>query len=357
MKIVNILLGALLLKVIIETNATTLMPQTKSHVFSAKESDELKDTILTKCQAPRSIQKLLAMFLSQEDARKHLISNPKLILIADPATNRLKKRFPSEWAALEVEKETRRTALAKSEQSWQKFCTDHDIKKFTRNIHTHTLTTDAWNFVLYIPRYEWFDKFEDNDSIESLTPSKLQNVSRVFYAKQINDFIAKNDLTHIFPLKQWLVHIPWRPYDLNDDNYLVASEKIQTLPSKTLNIKRFQLLIDSYSNKNSHEAKEAEESEELINQKEIISQLIRVIDYAALWDIRLEKVFLIENQGNLKILFLDLEKPGLGGGFDKNFYHKDEGEVTSNAKAGHKGLEAIFELVLSKKRRSLTTKK
>jgi hypothetical protein len=138
-----------------------------------------------------------------------------------------------------------------------------------------------------------------------------------------------------------LWHIPGRPDELSDENYLVVAEKIVDLPAIELNATRFHGLVEEISRRIYDEV----DVPEIYVREEaeaLVVQMVQVISYAALWDIKLKNVFLINHDGVLKILFLDTEKPGLGGGADVNFYHTHDGEVMSNMRTGFEGLANIF---------------
>ena len=308
-------------------------------IFTTEESEAFKAKVLDECQAPTEIQDLVNKLLAEKEAQNNLINNPKMVLFAGPAFGRLSKNYPEVAANLRAKNQEMRESAPERDRQWNVFCKKYNLKNLTPDANTYALTSDTWDFILRTPRSEWFDRFDDNATPKDLSPSKFQNVSRVVYAKQINDFIASDGLDHIYPLQQWLVHIPGQPHDLSDKNYLVACEKIQQLPLLEINMARFQELIDSGNELDPEGCPSIFVKEEWFD---LVTQLVQVITRAAMWNIKLKNVFLIEDEGRLKVLFLDTEKPGLSGGFDEFFYHTHAGEVISNTRTGMEGLANIF---------------
>ncbi len=315
--------------------ALAIAPLSHTHTMNLTmgESEDFKARVLRDCMAPDAIVSKVKDLLLAEEFRSYLAA-PKHVQISWPAGNRL--RLAAE-AGITAAKEERarladRTAAAQqSSESFDKFCTSQEITNLSPEASTAVLTKESWNFVLLVPRCEWYDTFDYDKTALTvkqpfpMQPSQFQNISRVFYTTQINDFIRDNNFKNIHPLHQWLIHIPDRPYNLSDENYLVAAEKIPNLPSI--------------------EARAGKFSELKAEDLSLVMQFAEVIDEAALWSVEASNVFIIEEQGSFKVLFLDIEKPGIGGGADVNFYHTHAGEVVSNTRTGFEEAVKLFRAV------------
>lgn len=315
------------------------------NILSPEEALRFRDEVLLHCQVPAKIKEELDRLFSDPAAHQFLVDNPKRVLIAGPAKGRLQRQAQtSAKVAAELERLQKRhhQAITFSEENaaaLEDFFRRHDLQDLVPTANTTVLTTPTWDFVVRIPRYEWYDTYAEEEKHIPMRPSQYQNVSRVFYSKQINDFIEHENLNRIYPFKQYLYHIPGKEGDLCDENYLVVGEKIRSLPSVELNAARFASIVEEgvtslYG--------ELEVPEIYPLDEELVIQILQVITFAAMWDIKLKNLFLIEEAGELKALFLDTEKPGLGGGADANFYHTDRGEVLSNTRTGLEGLSNIF---------------
>lgn len=340
MKRYKILLGSCLFNMMIPF-------QSEAMVMTRAQSDAFKDEVLISCQAPRAVQKRLdTLFKLDKDAARYLASHPKRLNMSGPALGRLRTQAEvnpevlAELTRLKKRNNSATEALESNKTAQAEFYDRHGIRDLSPDGSTAALTTDAWDFVLRVPNCEWYDTYVSATDIP-IKASKYQNVSRVFYGKQINDFIVQENLDRVYPFKQYLWHIPGRPAELSDENYLVVAEKIMELPAIKLNATRFNGLVKEISRRIDNRINIPEIYVKKTAERLVI-QMVQVISYAALWDIKLKNVFLIKHNGVLKILFLDIEKPGLGGGADINFYHTHDGEVMSNMRIGFEGLADIF---------------
>lgn len=306
----------------------------KLRVLTPEQARAFEIKVLAECQAPKEVQETVEALLADPKSQDFILDLPKLVNISGPATNRLQKHAPEEFARLQARNQTAKDELSATAREREKFYKKHGLVNLAGDANNFVFTTDEWNFVLHVPRYEWYDDFGDG-AIPPMIPSKYQTVSRAFYGKHINDFIAQHNITRVYPLKQWLVHIPGRPKDLSDANYFVAAEKISDLPGDSVNLERFRDMIDNSSTRRDTKPKIKDEWDELV------TEFLQVLSEAALWNINPRNVYLIERDGKVKAVFLNTEKPGLGGGFDKNFYHKHEGEVSSNLRTGLEGFASM----------------
>ena len=316
-------------------------------VMTRAQADAFQEEVLLVCRVPSAIQAQLdAVFTGDMDFARYLVDRPKKLNMAGPALGRLraqaetKPAVAAELTRLKVRSSAIADAVAANKERESAVYDRHKIIDLAPGGGTAAITADAWNFVMRVPNCEWYDTFVSEADVP-MRPSRYQNVSRVFYAKQINDFVVREGLDRVYPFKQWLWHIPGRPHVLSDENYLVVTEKIVDLPAIELNATRFQGLVEEVTRRiyNEMDVPEVYVKEEA---ESLVVQIVQVISYAALWDIKLKNIFLINHDGELKILFLDTEKPGLGGGADVNFYHTHEDEVMSNMRTGFEGLADIF---------------
>lgn len=311
-----------------------LSHNTQAMNLTMEESEDFKAIVLKDCMAPGAIVSEIRDFLSAEEFKTYLVA-PKRVQVSWPAGNRLRLAAEAGITAAQQERDrlaARNAAAQQSLHSFNEFCVSQEVTDLSPAANTATLTKESWNFVLRIPRCEWYDTFDYDKTARTITsqpfpmqPSRFQNVSRVFYTKQINNFIRDNGFNNIYPLKQWLVHIPGMPDNLSDENYLVVAEKIPNLPLIEASVGKFSEL----------------KSEDL----SLVMQFAEVIDEAALWSVEPRNVFIIEVAGSRKVLFLDTEKPGLGGGADANFYHTHAGEVVSNTRTGFEEAVNLFRAI------------
>lgn len=163
-------------------------------------------------------------------------------------------------------------------------------------------------------------------------PNKTQNVSRVFNNHKLLNLIKEKKFKYIYPLKQFLCKIPGKnDFPINDNNYIVAIEKIKNLPTPE----------ENYINmKNLPPSKKTEISKEII---EIISNTgISNIDNTTLYLIK-------DENDSYKVVFLDTAQNGGVGsitnyevyGDDWAFYTNQE-RINRSAKTGIKKLTKLL---------------
>jgi hypothetical protein len=321
--------------------------------FTREESAAFTAKVLAECQAPREIQEQVNILFEDPDALKFLINRHKNILIAGPANTRLGSHQSNPAVADEIARiiEKRNPRFTPEEED--DFLTRHDLVNLAPDGNTAAFTTSDWNFVIRVPLCDWYDTFVDESRLP-LKASQYQNVSRVFYAKQINDFIKRKGFKYIHPFQQWLAHIPGRPTELSDANYLVVNWKIRNLPLVKLDAESPIEFIETNESRFADLVTQTLDRDMLprVYSKcawaDLVEQLVQVISYAAMWDIKIHNVFLVMTHDldykldMMKVVFLDTEKPGLGGGADEHFYHTHAGEVSSNLRTGMEGLAKIF---------------
>lgn len=197
--------------------------------------------------------------------------------------------------------------------------------------NTFYLTMPAFDgYVLKMRKYDWIDNNE-------LVPSRYQLISRVFYRDEINRTIEKLQLDRIIKLQEYVIPIPgaWG-IALDDDHYIVVAEPLPALPTEEENAQRWQSAQDAQGNWVDEDKKIA------------IEQLEQLAERVGLWSFGYHKAFLLQNtQGHWQILLTDIEKPGINGGLDKNFYHKDQAEKTRNWEGKSNGRDSLTKMFKS----------
>lgn len=167
---------------------------------------------------------------------------------------------------------------------------------------------------------------------EAVTP--YQNISRVFYNQKIKMCVQENNLHHVRIIKKYLYHIPGKPAELCDDNYIVIVEDL----SKLLSTNKNRLFADFMESIGRRDKLGTDILAVNPVYEELLTELVQVITYAGLWDLNEHNVYLIEEDGILKWAFIDTEKPGFGGSEDESFFHKNYTEFVKNAECGIDGL-------------------
>jgi hypothetical protein len=204
---------------------------------------------------------------------------------------------------------------------------EYGLTDISQDGNTFALTSPFWaGYVVKIAKYRWID----NDAMLAFP---YQLISRVFYNQELNSFITSNGYDqHILCFVKSLYHIPGTPDDITDDNYVVV-EPLHACPSKLENGRRFREIT-------AKELIEGHGEYACIKTEyfDAVCELIMVIQHCGLWSISLSNVFLLDNR---KIAIVDTERPGLGGGEWRFFFHQGEGsaaEVDRNASCGFDGL-------------------
>lgn len=113
---------------------------------------------------------------------------------------------------------------------------------------------------------------------------KNRNLQRIAVNEKIKECIKKNNLRHIVTPQKYLYHIPGRPHDLNDMNYIVISEKLE-LFCKNCNRHQF-----------GHHATPVQRAE-----------ILTVIRYVGYGDSHLDNICFLKNG---KIAIIDTEPHG-----------------------------------------------
>jgi hypothetical protein len=184
------------------------------------------------------------------------------------------------------------------------------------------LTSSAWpGYVVKIAKYRWVDN-------DAMIVFPYQLISRVFYNREINDFIAAHDFDrYLVQFPKSLYHIPGTPDDVNDDNYVVV-EPLLPCPSPEVNEGRFMSL----------------KKEAIVANPEhpAVPTLQAVIRHSGLWCLSFSNVYLLDDG---RFVFVDTERPGLGGSEWRFFFHQGEGaaaEIARNAGGGLEWLHEVF---------------
>lgn len=157
-------------------------------------------------------------------------------------------------------------------------------------------------YLLKILKYEW--------------PLRYQNISRVFYSAQISSIIEANRLQYVRPVQKALHHVPGRPIEITDSNYIVVTECFE-LPDQATNMQRFQNL-----------------------SQPMLSDIMHIILYAGLWSINQNNFFILDNN---QAVFCNTELPGLGGYDENDFFFRNPQQVLRNGQSGLDELAKLLE--------------
>lgn len=295
--------------------------------------------ILEECLVPQALQEKLDALFQTSDFQTFLVNHKKRILLGN-----VRYRMAANVSVAEAKKQLLMITTQQynheieiPETSFAQFCTTYNIQdlafKVQRKGQIYALVSDLWDgYVLKVPRCRWIDN-------DDMIPSKYQNISRVFYNKKIRDFAKANNLKHIHPIRKYLYHIPGKPFDLNDDNYLIVADRVDNFPSIEQNLKLLENLLDS---------QELSKGEIVFSNEsgDVMQEMLQIITYAGIWDIKMHNVFFTLHDESLKTLFLDTEKPGLGGGSDNNFFHANYDEFIRNCACGIDELGGILKSLI-----------
>lgn len=138
-----------------------------------------------------------------------------------------------------------------------------------------------------------------------------QTITRMACWLRAKEAIEKLNLDRIRLPNHYLVHIPGRPTDMCDANYVIVEEQIPDLKSMS--------------------------QTDLLGDAEVVRQLTQLIGYSSLWDV---------NEGNLlahgdQAVIVDFESPNVHK--PSNFYMKDKNVFRSNCGGGWLGLRNRME--------------
>lgn len=161
------------------------------------------------------------------------------------------------------------------------------------------------------------------------TVSKYQLVSRVFYNEKINKFVNKNNFKHVRCLEEYLYNLPGKGREVCDENYVVVQEAVQKSNF------RFEDIFNKVCFPQVLSENEVGLDWQFIA---LLKELCAVIKQAALWDITPANVFLIKENGVLKVVFVGAVRPAWSGSEERWFFHKDNPEIVGNIDDGFKAL-------------------
>ena len=134
-----------------------------------------------------------------------------------------------------------------------------------------------------------------------------QTISRMAYWLRAKEAKEKLKLNRICLPQEYLVHIPGRPTQVDDTNYVIIEEKIKNAKPIT--------------------------QTDLATDPEVIEQLVQLIGYAALWDINPNNILANEDM----TCTVDLEQPNVYN--PSNFFDKNTGLHRAFMEQGWKELE------------------
>lgn len=147
-----------------------------------------------------------------------------------------------------------------------------------------------------------------------------QLLSRVLAAEELNAILTDpaQDFHHLIPVSKWIHHIPGKPDDLHDDNYLVVAHHVPLADYTTLSLS------------------------DLPPESPLWKEIERATKRCGLWDVANHGNVLvwIDADGKQKGAIVDLERPGLGGGDEgTEFFHHNPERIARNGDAGVIALE------------------
>lgn len=291
-----------------------LLPNTILCVLSKHEE---KNSI-KRFAPPLEVQKQIDLFFTYSNVQNLFISRPRCQFLQKSGTRQFSPQARNQWAL----NQNNARDLWKSyfNEEFINVCKQFDITSLA-SLEKNTFILESkkyWpGFILKISKDEWATTNE-NRSPEVI---RYKNTSRVFYNNKLEEFITKTNAKHLLCLKKYLYHIPGQPHEISDRNYCVLAEKFENLPEETKNKEAIKSLFNL-------------EKQEIKNEFiPMIKELIQAMFYTGIADIRPHNVFLINNNGILKFLFIDTERHGFYDS-DQNFFHKNPAEIKASAKRG-----------------------
>lgn len=138
----------------------------------------------------------------------------------------------------------------------------------------------------------------------------FQTISSVASLLRIQEVIKQHALTKIKTASTYLLHIPWQPRELSDDNYIILQERVDGVA--LLNEKRTSGVSD-----------------------QAVKELFCVIKNAGLWNLH---DLLVDACGT--IFVVDLAQPVDSD--PSHFFHKNSDAYQRNVNAGTRGAEILF---------------
>jgi len=199
-------------------------------------------------------------------------------------------------------------------------------------------------YVVKIDPFYWFDNVDYEKTNTLPQHSIYQSISSAFYAYELSMFITEKNLTSIYSQKEYLFHLPGKPKALSIDNYVVVAEYIDKLSTEEESAKFFTSMVGPRFKTEEEAKKDESYGYELYGIKsekdiELIAELLYVIEWLGIWDVCPSAVFCVEKNKSMKIGFINMQKPGLGGGEDVNFfYESDEWRYRNGTHSGVYGL-------------------
>lgn len=195
------------------------------------------------------------------------------------------------------------------------------------------LRFEECDYELLLPTIKYQDQIvsESNGLTHGLV-SQYQNISLAFYAYIINDLIKKNGFECIKPtpdVKLW-GHRLDNDHPLNDNNFMVVRAVNPNLPGSPEEAQhRFELF----------------KQEQPIRFAQMLKELAQLKNQAYLWDFNLKTIIFLK-EGDLWFAQpIGYEKPGVGGGYDENFFQNNEHEnLTCVRRDGDREFKIFFGL-------------
>ena len=336
---------------------------------------EEQEAILEECSVPPEVQEFLDTFFDNHDARSFFHSRLK-----EPVAyiNKRKHRYHLKvweeyFRRIWQDKKSMKPLLQNKDKRELYWCMNHalcerheryakhkntrvdEFKRLCEKYKMRSLnllspdgrTSRRGNVLVFDDLPGWVIKFDWRVAF----PLRYQNVSRVFYNRKIRMFVEQNKLEHVGVFKKYLYHIPGRPKELCDSNYLVVAEKVPNVPTISVNnLLLQQLTFDENQEIMARTAGDYVRPE----YEEAFLEIIQVITGVGLWDIGHANIALIpvatENDNNgwgpqYRFFIIDSEQPALGYCRDKDFFHKNPEQIIHN---GNYSMKKLREYLMSR---------
>lgn len=272
---------------------------------------------LEKFKIPSHLQQKLDLFFTDTRTYELFINRQRRQFLPKLGVRRFPAQQRIEWTNEQVKIRTHWDLLHLP--LYEELCKSCVIQPLAGlNKNTFILTSHSWpNYVVKINKNEWLDFNEQG--IPELV--RYKNISRVFYNDKIHEFIEKYNPNHIYAIKKYLYHLPGKPLNLSDRNYCVVAERVYDLPTSKMSKLAFGAMfnLDNFEVKKEYTA--------------LIQELVQLVFYTGIADLRPHNIFLIDQNGVKKILIIDTERHGYFD-TDKHFFHKNETEVKQSALRG-----------------------
>lgn len=341
-------MSSTLIKMLFLMSVCFFAPIQRAHAHLTKENEQkyLKELLLPQ---NHQIQKGLNVFFNDPDVQALFIKLKKGARF-NPWTGMGKKLAQHPY--IQKKRLEAKNDWQEKKDLWLKIQNKYDVKDINGNNNLDALKGSIVLFsekqfpgyVVKIDPFYWFDNIDYEKTNTVPQHSVYQGISSAFYAYELSNFVSEKNLTFIYPLKEYLFHLPGQPETLSVDNYVVVSEYVDKLPTEkesstfftSMGGQRFKTDEDAKNDKSY-----GYEPYGIKNEKdiELIAELLYVIEWLGIWDVNPSAVFYIKKNESLKIVFINLQKPGLGGGEDINFFYKsDEWRYRNGTHCGVYGL-------------------